>query len=102
MNHQKGFTLVEVLVAGVLIAALGAGIIGLQYVLTQSQVFVWETSINIDQTNNSIRTLVRELRTAKASDTGAYALELTLDQEIVFYSDIDFDQETERVRYFFK
>ena len=35
----------------------------------------------------------------KQSDTGAYALEVVNDTEIVFYSDIDYDGETERVRY---
>lgn len=99
-KDQKGFTLVEVLVATLLIVALGMGMVGLQYVIAQSQVFLWETTVNVDQTNNSVRTLVRELRTARSADTGAYPLESALDQEIIFYADIDFDKKTERVRYF--
>lgn len=100
MIHKKGFTLVEVLVATVLIVVLGLAIVGLQYVLGQSQVFVWRTTLNVDQANANVQSLVRELRTARPGDNGAYPLELVLDQEIIFYSDIDFDNKTEKVRYF--
>jgi len=97
---EKGFTLIEVLVASVVIVALGMAILGLQYVLGQSQVFIWKSSVDVDQANFSMQTLVREIRTARPSDSGAYSLELVSDQEIIFYSDIDFDGKNERVRYF--
>ena len=97
---EEGFTLIEVLLASVVIIGLGMAILGLQYVLGQSQVFIWKGSVDVDQANSSMQTLVREIRTARPSDSGAYSLELVSDQEIIFYSDIDFDGESERVRYF--
>jgi len=47
-----------------------------------------------------IKTMVKEIREARHGDDGAYPLELANDQELIFYSDIDQDDKTERVRYF--
>jgi hypothetical protein len=43
---------------------------------------------------------VREIRSARASDNGAYPLEIVNDNEIVFYSDGDYDGITERLHYY--
>jgi len=99
-KFESGFTLVEVLVASVVIVFLGMAILGLQYVLGQSQVFIWKSSVDVDQANSSMQSLVKEIRTARPSDSGAYSLELVSDNEIIFYSDIDFDGESEKIRYF--
>jgi len=99
-KFESGFTLVEVLVASVVIVFLGMAILGLQYVLGQSQVFIWKSSVDVDQANSSMQSLIKEIRTARPSDSGAYSLELVSDNEIIFYSDIDFDGESEKIRYF--
>ena len=44
--------------------------------------------------------MVKEIREARPADNGAYPLELADDQEFIFYSDIDQNDKTERVRYF--
>jgi len=40
-----------------------------------------------------------ELRKVQAAENGAYALAEMLPQRVVFFADVDFDGETERVRY---
>lgn len=95
-----GFTLVEVLVASVLIAVLGLGILGLQYTLSQNQLMIWRSYLSVDEANSNTRSIVRELRTARSGDNGAYFLEKADDQEIIFYSDIDFDKKAEKIKYF--
>jgi putative endonuclease len=95
-----GFTLIEILVAIVVASIIGAGILGLQYILGQNQLVVWRNYLSVDEANTSVTTLVREIRTARVSENGAYLLERAEDQQIIFYSDIDFDGETEKVRYF--
>ncbi|NQU77769.1 hypothetical protein HQ544_03675 [Candidatus Falkowbacteria bacterium] len=47
-----------------------------------------------------IKTMVREIREARPADNGSYPLELADDQLFIFFSDIDQDDKTERVRYF--
>ena len=96
---QQGFTLIEVLVSCVIIIALGIGILGLQKIISQTQTFVFSRYLSVDQANSSMQALVKELRTARAGDNGAYPLELADDNEIIFYSDIDFDGETEKIHY---
>jgi len=44
--------------------------------------------------------MTKELREARMGDDGSYIIEKAEDYEIVFYSDIDKDGDTEKVRYF--
>lgn len=92
--------MLEVIVASVLILALGIAILGLQTLLNKNQLWIWQNYLSINQTNNAVQNLVRELRSARQGDNGAYPLETALDQEICFYSDIDFDGATEKIHYF--
>jgi len=95
-----GFTLIEVLVVSVLISVVGGGILAIQSILSRNQVNVMRNYLSVDEANANVSTLVLELRNTRTGDNGAYPLEQALDQEIIFYSDIDFDGQTERVRYF--
>jgi len=97
---MNGFTLVEVLVGGFLLLGLGIAIVGLNYIISQNQVLVWRNYLNVEGANANVSSLVRELRNARPGDNGAYPLERAYDQEIVFYSDLDFDKQSERVRYY--
>jgi len=97
---ESGFTTMEVLVASVLIVVLGMGILGLQVIISDSQVNTFNGSIAVDGANYSVSTISRELRTARQADSGSYPVVLADDNEIIFYSDIDFDDSSERVRYY--
>jgi hypothetical protein len=55
--------------------------------------------LNVDQANLNVTLMVRELRNIRAGDNAAYPLERARDQEMIFYSDIDNDGSTEKVRY---
>lgn len=97
---KSGFTLIEVTVATSVMIFIGLAVAGLQYIMTQNQVEIFNTSTNIEEANRSLETLARELRTARASEQGSYLLASMSAQEIIFYSDIDYDGKSERVRYF--
>lgn len=97
---KNGFTLIEVLIAVVLMGVLAVALLSLQFVISQNQISVWQNYVSIDEANTSAAMLVRELRTARYGDNGAYILESAADNEVVFYSDTDFDGDTEKVRYF--
>jgi len=101
-KYQNGFTLIEALVGASLTLLIGAGIVGLIIILGQNRVGVFENYVNVEAANNNVTTITREIRNARPGDNGAYTLSVAEDQEFVFYSDIDFDGLTERVRYTLK
>lgn len=98
--NKKGFTLIEILIVMVIVGILGIGIVSLQTILGETQISVWRNYISVNEANSNISTFVREIRNTRPGDNGAYSLERALDQEFTFYSDVDFDGDTERVRYY--
>lgn len=97
--NRSAFTTIEIIVASTIIAILSIGVLSLQYLLTTNQLTTINSYLNVDQTNASVSTLVRELREAQTSDAGAHPLVTLEDNQIIFYSDIDYDGSVERVRY---
>jgi len=99
-NLNYGFTFIEILIALVLMSMLGAALLTMQYILSQNQIVAWRSYFSVDQANVSVSALVREIRTARYGENGAYPLETLNNNQISFYSDIDFDGEADKVRYF--
>lgn len=99
-NTTSGFTIIEILAASGLMVALGFGILALQQLISTGQNSSLNSSIAISQANESASEFAREIRTARASDNGSYTLLLADSNEIIFYSDIDYDNHAEQVRYY--
>ncbi|MBI2009579.1 MAG: hypothetical protein HYS86_00220 [Candidatus Chisholmbacteria bacterium] len=97
---QYGFTYLELLVGLGIVLTVIAFLVGMQVMLQQSYRFSFNLSATTDQANSVAADMVRALRGALPSETGAYPLEVLDDQQIVFYSDVDADGRTERVRFF--
>jgi len=100
LSTNKGFTLIEILVTASIMVVLGGGFLTLQYIVSKNQVSVYQNYLGVDEANIAISTMVREIRNARSGDNGAYPMESALDQQMVFYSDIDLDNLTEKVRYY--
>lgn len=100
MQRQKGFTIVEVSVGATIIIIILGALYGLQSVMNTSQGLILNQSIKVELANSAMQTLIREIRTARDGDNGAYAIENANNQTLTFYSDVDFDGQTEKVRYF--
>lgn len=98
-TQKNGFTLIEVLVSSAILVILAAGFLGMQYIFSQNQVTSWNNYASIEESNRVVSKFVKEIRDARLSDEGSHPLVTTSDKEIIFYSDIDFDGDTERVRY---
>src|SRR3989344_9268511 len=98
-NTQQGFTLIEVLITASIMVVLGGLVLTLINITTQTRLSTFQNLMNVDQTNSQISTMVRELRNLQIGDNAAYPLGKAADQEMIFYSDIDYDGETEKVRY---
>jgi len=97
--NTKGFTLIELLIVIVVITLLGGMVLSLQYIISRSQTSAWSNFLNVDASSSAVTGLTRELRNAKSGDNGSYPLVTANDQEIIFFSDYDFDGKTERIRY---
>lgn len=97
---MKSFTLIETLIAIFVFSVLIIGISSLVFVIYRTHTFEWEQSIAIEEARRGLEIMVKEIREAKEGENGAYPIEFAGDKEFVFYSDVDNDGLTERVRYF--
>ncbi len=96
---KQGFTLIELLIVISLLSLTGLLILGMQVIIGQNQVSAWKNYLNIDEANSIVSAMQRELINARPGDDGAYLLATAQDNNITFYSDIDFDGKTDKVNY---
>jgi len=96
---NKGFTLIELSVAGFVMVVLGIGVMGLQKILADSELAGFVNYVNVDEANYNVSQMAREIRTMRQGQNGAYPMVSGTDNEIRFYSDIDYDGVSELVRY---
>lgn len=96
---KLGFTLVEVLIAIALTAVVMLSVFSFWRFFTQNLSFATAESNAVDTAEYISSQMVREIREMKESETGAYPLVTTNDQELTYYADPDGDNRIERVRY---
>lgn len=97
---MKGFTLIETLIAiAIFTIALGA-VFGSILMLYRSHGYTWEQSQAIEEARRGIEIMTKEIRGARSGEDGSYPIVLAGDKEFIFFSDIDNNGKTERVRYF--
>jgi len=97
---KNSFTLIETLVAIFVFILLMGAVSGAILMLYRTHDYQWQQSLAIEEARRGIETMAWELREARQGENGAYPIEYAGDKEIIFYSDIDNDGKTERVRYF--
>lgn len=100
MKKESGFTLIESLVAVFVFTVLMGAVSGLVLASYQAHRFLWEQAQAISEARRGIRVMVREIREARMGEDGSYPIVKAGDKEFVFFSDIDGDHSTEKVRYF--
>jgi len=97
---MRGFTFIETIVVITIFTLLIGAIFGFIIILYRTQSYAWEQSVAIDEARRGIEIMVKEIREARSGDDGSYPIEKAGDKEFIFYSDIDNDETTEKVRYF--
>lgn len=100
LKKSSGFTLIEVSVSIFVFAVIAAGLISLvSSILTNSQ--KQETLLyNASQARRLTFKIMEEIREATQSNSGAYPLVTTEDQQLIFFTNLDGGADVERVRYF--
>jgi len=63
-------------------------------------IFVGENLTSQQEVQISLRTMVSEIRAMAQSVNGSYPIESALQNSLIFYSDVDGDGFTDRIRYF--
>jgi len=97
---MRGFTLIETIITIVIFALLMGVVSGFIVMAYRTQSYTWQQSVAIGEARRGIEAMVKEIREARPGDDGSYIIEKAEDFQFIFYSDIDKDEETERVRYF--
>jgi prepilin-type N-terminal cleavage/methylation domain-containing protein len=99
-DKNTGFTIIEILIA-VSIAVILSVVVN-RFIVQgyKSITFTTEQEEAVEQARNALDIMITEIRSANSSEQGAYTLLTIENQNFVYYSDIDSDGETERVRYF--
>lgn len=101
MNIKRnGFSIIELLIIIAIIGVLSS--IGIQLVNEgfSSIKFESEQEIAIQNARKGIEIAIKEIREADSSAQGDYALALLEDNQFIFYSDIDDDGKTEKIKYY--
>lgn len=97
---MKSFTLIETIVTIAVFVIIMGAVFASVLMLYRTHSYAWQQSLAIDEARRGIKIMVKEVREAKPGDDGSYLIEKAGDKEFIFYSDIDKDGDTERVRYF--
>ncbi len=97
---MKSFTLIETIVAIAVFGLILAATTALIFAGYRINRYNWEQSIAVSEARKGIQTMVKEIRGARPGEEGSFPIEKAADKEFIFYSDIDKDGATERVRYF--
>jgi len=97
---DKGFTMVETMVTIAIFSLVIGATMGFITISYKTYGFSWQQSVAINEARKGIETMVKEIREARTGDDGSYPIEKARDKEFIFFSDIDKDEEVERVRYF--
>lgn len=100
MKNGAGFTLIEALVTIFVFTLISGAVFGFILRFYKNYAYVFHQSMAINEARRGIETMMKEIREARQGDDGSFAIELADDKEFIFYSDIDEDEGTERVRYF--
>ncbi|MFH1187487.1 MAG: prepilin-type N-terminal cleavage/methylation domain-containing protein [bacterium] len=99
-KKNAGFTLIEVVVAfGITIFV--AVVFG-NYIINSYKTIDFVNGFNqaVESAKNSVSIMNKEIREADGAKNGLYVLGKANEQEIIFYSDADNDNETEKIRYY--
>ncbi len=98
MRKKLGMTLVEVVIAIGIFSIMMLAITALFASLWKSQEFSINMSENSLQASRGATNIADSIRNARQADNGSYPIVSIMDNEIVFFGDMDDDAATERIR----
>lgn len=100
IKFRYGFTLIEVIMVFSIVIVM-AFIFG-SYLMDSYKMNQVVDKFNeaVENAKNSINIMTQEIREANNGKNSSYAIGAASEHEIIFYSDFDHDNETEKIRYY--
>lgn len=99
-NPKKGFSLIEIIVVIGIFSLVGLAVWNWQQDVFSLNVILTGRLTSQENLKKMIKNFVAEVRSAQPSATGAYLLEKVEEDHFIFFTDLNGDGKTERVRYF--
>ena len=97
---KQGFTLLEVLIAVGILSIVILTVSIFAFDVFRSELFISENLEAEEQIQQIFKIIAPEIRSMAISNNGSYPLAAVSSSSLSFYSDIDLDGLSERVRYF--
>ncbi len=98
-SRLGGFTIIETLIVIFVFTLITGALSGLLIMAYRNYGYIFQQAQAIDEARKGIKTMIKEIREARFGDEGSYPIERADNKEFIFYSDVDDDGDTERVRY---
>lgn len=99
-NNSSGFTILEIMIATIMVAIIGGVATLFAGYFMQSYSFSFDENQNINQAQQAMTVMIRQIRKTRNGDDGSWPIITAEDNNFTFYSDIDGDGRTDRIRYF--
>ena len=99
-KKSEGITLIETLIAIAVFSLIAGALFASIVNLYQTNDFVWHQANAVSEARRGVKTMIREIREAQVGEDGSYMIATAGDSEFIFFSDIDQDDEVERIRYY--
>jgi len=96
---QSGFTIPELLISIFITVMIITVIVLVQNSVLSQQQSVASSYVTMNIANNSIQQMVKEIRNSQVGNNGAYLFEILDDYQIIFYSNIDQQEDIEKIHY---
>jgi len=96
---QKGFTLLELVVAIGIFLLLGVGFASILVVSLRTNDIVWNQLESQNDARHVLQEVVDDVRRAESSSIGSYAIVTSTAYEFAFYANVDSDSLREEVRF---
>jgi prepilin-type N-terminal cleavage/methylation domain-containing protein len=97
---NKAFTLIETLIAVAIFSIITTAVFSSIVYLYKTHEKDMQMIQAVAEARRGIKVMLREIRTIDTGEDGSFSVEKASANEFIFYSDIDKDGQTERVRYF--
>jgi type II secretory pathway pseudopilin PulG len=99
-KNQTGFSIIEIIITIFIITIIGIAIANFQSDIFSLNKINSDNLLDQESIQKALKIIGSEIRSASPSAFGSYPLSQTSTSSITFYSDIDNDDLTEKIRYF--
>jgi len=99
-NKKQGFTLVEILIATFILTLIGIAVVKFQIDIFSLNKLSSSNLVAQESARQIFKNFTSEVRSMSPSNAGAYYIDQAATSSLTFYTNIDNDSDTEKVRYF--